>query len=384
MAGRPFIGASSKVVVADLYDPMHLEQLEQGKEAGDDRGRWDAVRSATAVLNEQLLRADFILCASEKQRDFWLGQLAGLGRINPATYDEDETLRSLVAVVPFGLPAGPPRRVGAGIRERFPQIEEGDPIILWGGGIYNWFDPLTLLHAIDRLRHHVPRVRLVFMGLRHPNPAVPEMRTSLAARGCAEELGLVGVHVFFNEQWVSYEDRQAMLLDATLGVSTHHLHIETAFSYRTRILDYFWAGLPVVATRGDSLSTFIEDHELGVAVDAGDVGGLVSALSSLLTDPQLADRCRSNIRSCTAAMEWGAVLEPLVAFCRSPRRAPDLADAELARLVVPSNLRAVGPSWRSDLRLARRYLSEGGLGLLVGRMIRRARRTILRAGGGAS
>src|SRR3712207_7324304 len=40
------------------------------------------VQSSTGVLNEQILRGDFFMCASEKQRDFWLGQMAALGRIN--------------------------------------------------------------------------------------------------------------------------------------------------------------------------------------------------------------------------------------------------------------------------------------------------------------
>ena len=38
-------------------------------------------------------RGDFFLCARDKQRDFWLGQLAAVGRVNPVTYDADETLR---------------------------------------------------------------------------------------------------------------------------------------------------------------------------------------------------------------------------------------------------------------------------------------------------
>ncbi len=45
--------------------------------------RRNVVRSATEVLNEQLARGDLFLCASAKQRDFWLGQLAAVGRVNP-------------------------------------------------------------------------------------------------------------------------------------------------------------------------------------------------------------------------------------------------------------------------------------------------------------
>ena len=116
---RDFLLKSDKVLVADIYDPLHLEQLEQARDEGR-RGRVIAVQEATAVLNEQLLRADFLLCASAKQRDFWLGQLAALGRVNPRTYDEDETMRSLLDIVPFGLPEEPPVRAGRPSRASSP------------------------------------------------------------------------------------------------------------------------------------------------------------------------------------------------------------------------------------------------------------------------
>ncbi|MCU1431589.1 MAG: glycosyl transferase family 2, partial [Actinotalea sp.] len=76
-----WVKSSQKIIVADVYDPMHLEQLEQAKDLGPG-GRAHAIEVTTHALNEQLRRADFLLCASDKQRDFWLGQLAGQGRVN--------------------------------------------------------------------------------------------------------------------------------------------------------------------------------------------------------------------------------------------------------------------------------------------------------------
>src|SRR5206468_8785633 len=101
----------------------------------------------------------------------------------------------------------------------------------------------------------------------------------------ATELGLTGTHVFFNEGWVPYEERQNYLLEADIGVSTHLDHVETAFSFRTRILDYLWASLPIVATEGDSFATLIEAEGLGLTVPAQDVGALETALLPLLDDP---------------------------------------------------------------------------------------------------
>ena len=236
------------------------------------------------VLNEQLGRADFMLCASAKQRDLWLGQLAALGRINPVTYDGDESLRGLLAVVPFGVGDEPPVATRSAIRGEVPGIGPDDKVVLWGGGVYNWFDPLTLVRAVDRLRVRVPELRLFFLGLRHPNPDIPEMRMAVETQRLAAELGLVGTHVFFNEDWVAFDDRQNFLLDADVGVSTHLDHIETEFSFRTRILDYLWAGLPILATDGDSFAEVIRREGSGVVVPPGDVEAVEEGLERLLTD----------------------------------------------------------------------------------------------------
>ena len=47
--------------------------------------------------------ADGILCASEKQRELWLGFLIGAKIDNPPLYDLDPSLRGFIDVVPFGL-----------------------------------------------------------------------------------------------------------------------------------------------------------------------------------------------------------------------------------------------------------------------------------------
>lgn len=50
------------------------------------------------ALNETFLRADRIIAADDEQRDFLLGALVGLGRLNQYTYDEDFSLGSLVQI----------------------------------------------------------------------------------------------------------------------------------------------------------------------------------------------------------------------------------------------------------------------------------------------
>ena len=361
MHACPWLEKSTKVLVVDVYNPFHLEQLEQTRD-NDARARAVVVDECTSALNTQLSRGDLFLCASPKQRDFWLGQLAAVGRVNPQTYDDDQSLQSLIAVVPFGLPDAPPVHSRPAIRGVVPGISPDDKIVLWGGGVYNWLDPLTLLRAVDRLRHRRPDIRLFFLGLRHPNPAVPEMRMAVAARELAASLGLVGRHVFFNEGWVEYEDRQNYLLEADVGVSTHHRHLETAFSFRTRILDYLWASLPVVATEGDSFAELIDAEGFGLTVPAEDPVALEEALFRLLDDETLAGACRSRAAAVASQLTWSSSLAPLLEFCRAPRRAPDLAGAERppGRRAATAAAFASSRRVRREMALLRTSYREGG------------------------
>jgi glycosyltransferase involved in cell wall biosynthesis len=367
---HPFLRRSEKVVVADVYDPFHLENLEQTR-GWDAATRESTVRHLTEVLNEQLRRGDFLLCANERQRDFWLGSLTSLGRVNPATYDEDPTLGSLLAIVPFGLPSIPPKASAPALRGVVPGIGPDDKVVLWAGGVYNWFDPLTLVRAVDRLRHRLPSVRLFFLGLRHPNPNVPPMRMATELRALAEERELVGTHVFFNDGWVDYEARAGFLLEADVGVSTHLEHVETAYSFRSRILDYLWAGLPIVATSGDAFGELIESERLGAAVAPGDEEALEAALWRLLGDEAEAAACRANVARVAPRFAWDAVLEPLMAFCRSPRRAPDLVSPEL-----PLPVDEGAPAGGGVRTLVSGAYRHGGPSLVLRRAAGRVRRAI--------
>jgi GT2 family glycosyltransferase/glycosyltransferase involved in cell wall biosynthesis len=379
MFENPVIAASNKVVVADIYDPFHLEQLEQARDLspGDRR---NVVRSATDVLNEQLARGDLFLCASQKQRDFWLGQLAAVGRVNPVVYDADETLEGLLRIVPFGVSDDTAVHTRDVLRGVVPGFDAESKIILWGGGVYNWFDPISLIHAVDRLRHRMPEVRLFFLGMKHPNPHVPEMRMAVRTKQLADDLGLTGTHVFFNEGWVEYDDRQNYLLEADLGVSTHLDHVETEFSFRTRILDYLWAGLPVVATGGDSFADVIEERGIGLTVPAEDVEALEAALFTILSDPARAAACRRAAEALADESRWASALAPLVDFCRDPRRAPDLVSPDQAELIGVTRSQVTRPlkmvHFREDLRTIGAHVKSGEVGLMVKKAGGRAKRVV--------
>jgi hypothetical protein len=377
---------SNKIMVVDLYDPMHLEQLEQGREMGDASWR-NQVLVTTQVVNEQLQRGDFFLCASERQRLFWIGQLAAVGRVNPDTYAQDENLKSLIDIAPFGMDSTPPQHTRKAIRGVVPGIGEDDKVIIWGGGIYNWFDTPTLVEAVAKVAEKHDDVRLFFLGVAHPNPDVPEMAIVSKTREISERLGLTNKHVFFNEQWVALDDRQNYLLEADAGVSTHFAHVETTFSFRTRILDYMWANLPIVTTDGDSFGDLVAAEGMGVAVPERDVDALADAIEAMLYDEDAIAKARAEVSRVRQDFTWEQALAPLIAFAHDPYPAPDRANefaenslrtGSRGEVVVPG----IGKSreqrfheiansrhgLRRDIMLARHYVTDGGVGELAGKV----------------
>lgn len=360
---------STKIVVCDIYDPMHLELLEQGKEDTDEQRALDLI-GVTKVLNTQLERGDFFLCASERQRHFWLGHLTALGRLTPSLYDNDPTVRSLLAVAPFGLPGKPPQRTASPVRGKL--VGESDKVIIWAGGVYSWFDPLTLIHAVDRLARRRGETKLLFLGMKHPNPEVPDMDIGAQTRALSERLGLTNEHVFFNETWVPYAERQNWLLDADCGVTTHYEHVETTFAFRTRVLDYLWTGLPIVTTDGDSFADLVRAEKLGVVVPPEDPDALANALEKVLYDNEFATAAQERIAVVRERFTWETALAPLVSFCRNPSPAADRLPGT-APLVRNAPLGVTG-TIRRDLDLVKSYLDMGGPAELTKRAAGRVRR----------
>jgi len=317
---RALAGSGTRTVY-DLYAPLTIENL--AFDAGRVLGHAEqAYYGLNALVQEAVLRyGDAFICASEKQRDLWLGALLALGRVDHDAYRHDPTLRSLVDVVPFGIEPEPPS-AGSAFRGVVPGIDERSVVLLWPGGIWNWFDPLTVIQAVAAVRKTHPELWLVFLGIRHPNPGVPEMEMTHRALALAGELGLRDAGVYFNTDWVPYERRGAYLLDADIGVSAHFDTLETRFAFRTRLLDCFWAGLPVVTTGGDSLADLVRERGLGKIVPAGDADGWIAALTDLLEDPSATTEAREELRHVREELAWPRVAETLIRLLEAPATTP--------------------------------------------------------------
>ena len=311
-------------VVLDLYGVYLPEWLEiaNAELRPSQRGAW--VDMQRRKLNLLLTWADFVLYANERQRHLYLGMLSAVGRVTPNAYAQDKRLNQLLGLAPLGVRPGEPQRTRRALKGVRPGIQEGDKVLIWNGAVTEWFDLETLLRAVHLLSQERDDIKLFFMGTElpsHPQPAklkgIGAVAVKEALRLC-EELSLLDRSVFFNIDWVGYDDTANYLLEADIGVCTYFPSLETDYSFRTRFLDLFWAELPIVCTEGDVLAEEVERRGLGLTVPPRDVQALAKAIQRLADDEALVQACKQNLRQAREAYRWEKVLEPLVEFCAGP------------------------------------------------------------------
>lgn len=320
LAQYPFLRTSGTPLVVGLYHSFVLENLQLFAHRRLDFRLRDH-NGLVLALNDLLQTGDFFVCNSERQRDYWLGMLAALNRINPVTF-KDPTLRSLIDVVPFGLPDAPPAHRKPVLKGVYPGIGPDDFVAYWGGGIYNWLDPLTLIRAAAQVAAEDTRLKVFFAATRHPNPRVHAMKMVKDAQELADKLGLTGKHVFFND-WVPYQDRENYLLEADVGLSLHLDHLETRYAFRNRLLDYIWTGLPAIVTEGDTAADLVHQHDLGRLVHYESASDVAHALREAISTLGLRKRYAPRFAAIARQFRWSQTVEPLARFCADPHVAPD-------------------------------------------------------------
>ena len=307
-------------LIFDLYDPYPLEVLEAFANAPVLQRRLHETITGDAFVQALHLGHRFV-CASERQRDLWLGAMLALGLLRGEVYAEDPSFRDRLDVVPLGLPDSAPQ-AGPGPREQFGLGPE-DEVIVWLGGLWNWVDPQSAVRAMAQLRESRPQARLIVVA---PPPSDGSAgQAAREAHALSAQLGLTGTSVFFTERLVPYEQRGAWLLQADCGISLHVDHLETRFAFRTRLLDYLWAGVPIVCTGGDDLSELVGREGLGEVTPPSNPAAVAGALATVLDSGR--DAYAPALAQVAERFTWWRVSEPLrrVLELERPTRLGDAA-----------------------------------------------------------
>jgi len=307
-------------LIVDLYCPFIFENMFIHRDRGVSVPEQEQFHEiALRVLSDQLRAGDYFLCSSDRQRDWVLGMLTALGRLDPAEAKVGVSAEEFVGVVPFGLPEDPPETFEEPVMKGvWDGIDPDDLVLLWGGGLWSWLDPSTVIKAMEGVSKVRSDVKLVFLSTRTAEDVI-EMPVLEDARKLADRLGLSGRSVIFNESgYIDYDRRSAYFLEADIGVCSHRRGFETHFSFRTRVLDYIHAGLPILTSEGDSLGELVESEGLGHSLPIGDSDSWTATILKLAESPEKRRRFRQRILSVRDSFSWPRTTKPLLEYCLKP------------------------------------------------------------------
>ena len=292
--------------VIDLYDPYLIENISYSDVLGGEIFERD-FRNWHKLLRE----GDFFLCASEQQRLFYIGFLTAAGRINPSSLKEDHDLRRLIDTVPFGVPKELPP-----YRPYLDTVRDNKYRILFGG-LYDWYDPITLLEALDTTE--LKSCQLIFV--RNPNPeSTPQQLMTTVEKWCNKRNWGSDRVQFIN--WVPFERRFDLLQDVDVMVATHADTLETKLSLRTRFIEAIATGCPVITSAGGGLTDIMEQFNAGHVTPPGDSLTLRNTIKQILSEPESNKISETNRKHFLRAHSWQTLIDPLVRFCSKPKLAP--------------------------------------------------------------
>lgn len=224
----------------------------------------------------------------------------------------------------------------------------GEVAFINSGGAWSWTDYDTFLRAFCRVvRGGLAHIKFFMMGLKQPEN--PDHGKSVAAvlATIEDNADLVGSNLVLFRDWYEAADKAyRFTCAADIGVNVSRDTPENWQSYRLRFLDYMKAGIPVIHTTGDYLSS----HEAAATVypvTAGDVASYEAAIRLAATDAALRARKAEAMKQCAKAFDsrntYGRVIDRLMSL--PPRDFADPKEVfEPSLLARPDQLAAM---WRT-------------------------------------
>ena len=282
-------------IVYDLFDPVLLELREM-------YGRKPSMRQRVHMQAEQwrikraMTDGDLLMVAFAKQRELYKGA------------------RAPIIEVPFGVevdrwPLAVGRGDGAESVGQQPSANGQPPLIVWGGGTWEWLDPRTAVDAVIAVNNAGVACRLLFLGRSRPNRHMIDRRRedrldALVRHGAP--------YVEANPEWVPYAERLSWLRRGKIAIMLHRPTAEAAYSIRTRLFDAIAAEVPIITTEEGFAAELVQGEGLGLVVPGSDSGAVADAIIRLLRDDTLFARCVSNLARIRPRFAWDAVTRPLI------------------------------------------------------------------------
>ena len=304
-------------LVLDCYVPIYVEV--SARDSKNVEAEYAAFHGDIGRWSHVLARGDFFLCASDAQRAYYRGVLSAIGRLNPANYNQE-----LILIVPYGIYREKAVATHKPITELIGKNADSYKKVLWFGGIYPWFDLRQLVSAVKKVNATTP-AKLIIVGARNPFNQHPDFISryeELVAYIASNHLQ----DIVIMQDWVSFSDRANWYLDSDLVVVFNRAGVENSLAWRTRLVDFIWADLPIITNAGDPLGEDLIMHEAAARFSGDTAEAIAKNLEMLLGDEARLAKLRANIEKRKAIYYWDTVTKELSHHIESGDRAGDLVN----------------------------------------------------------
>ena len=319
-------------LILDCYVPIYVEVSARDSDHKDRE--YQAFKIDVIRWQRVLQRGDLFLCANSAQKDFYRGVLAAVGRINPITYGED-----YIHIVPYGVYREEPVQKNHPIDKLIGE-DEGYYKVLWFGGIYPWFDIRELADAIKKVNKTIP-TKLVVVGAKNPFNTHPDFVARYDKFVKYIQENDLEQYVVLQE-WVNFNDRADWYLDADVVVVFNKLGEENKLAWRTRLVDFMWADLPVLTNGGDPLGEEMISNNAAVRIEDTTADVVAAAiLNALKSGDKSVAELKKSMQKLKQAYYWDVVTMAISNKIYKGGRAKDAAQNDSYKVAeMPSEKRS--------------------------------------------
>lgn len=239
-------------------------------------------------------RADYYVCAGEKQRIYFLPWLLLAG--------VDICCGNVISAIPISLDPELPRHEPS-----------GETTFVYGGVFLPWQNPMKGLGVLVKKLEAHKRGLLKFFGGEHP---IRDINTGLFSpiRKTLEKSPRVKFYGMINHDELLKEYQHAHVAMDLMEKNT-----ERELAFTTRTVEYLWCGLPVIYNNYSELAQYISEYNAGWTVDPEDTTTLERVIETIINNPgEVTTKGENAQRLVRERLVWDKTIEPLDRFCQSP------------------------------------------------------------------
>jgi glycosyltransferase involved in cell wall biosynthesis len=253
-------------------------------------------------------KADCLLCAGRKQRNYFYGWLVQAGRV-PA--DEH-----FIRYIPVSLSPDQPEHF-------YPAGEDADaPRFVSGGGWFPWQNQAKTIFAVCRAAAERDQGSVEIFGTPHETQnmspdelLIRDVYTQVKA--LAEQSPRVKV-----QGYVGRDTLIEIYQHASVAVEAMQYNLERELAFTTRTIEYLWCGLPVIYNNFGEISEHIRDYNAGWAINPASDDEIAQVIDEIFANPSLVEQKSRNAKQLVRdRFSWDKTIQPLVDFLNAPVKA---------------------------------------------------------------